>query len=29
MSKKNMSKCEEPSCICNCHEETDYRKRRI
>ena len=26
MNKKSISKCEEPSCMCNCHEEIDYRK---
>jgi len=29
MSKKSISKGEEPSCICKCHEGSDYRRRRM
>jgi len=29
MNKKSMSKCDEPSCACNCHEGTNYRRGRI
>jgi len=29
MNKKMVNECEEPSCICKCHEGSDYRRRRI